>query len=165
MEFRYQPTFKEQYDASMAVLIRTRVRAIAALLFPAAAILLVALLVYLRRPPTFPQAIVIIAALGFVHAVTALNVWLFRRKNRTVTGTHVMVLDDSGIRIQGPHFDMQLKWEGIAKIVETRKFFLFFISSSMAQFLPKRVIGGEKNLEALRRLFESVQIGERLVGA
>jgi len=90
--------------------------------------------------------------LAFTPITTALNVWLYRRRNRTVGGRQTFALDSRGIHISSPAFDVALNWSAISRVAETKRFFLFFFSSQSARFLPKRVISSADELQAVRDL-------------
>jgi hypothetical protein len=90
--------------------------------------------------------------LAFTPIMTALNLWLSRRRNRTVGGTWTVALDSHGIHTSSPTFDVSLKWSAISRVAETKRFFLFFLSAQSAQFLPKRVISSAAELQAVRDL-------------
>jgi len=64
----------------------------------------------------------------------------------------VYEIDDQGVKVTGRVFELKLAWQGIRKVVETKRFFLFFISTQMAQFLPKRAITSAQELSGLRQL-------------
>jgi len=64
-------------------------------------------------------------------------------------------IDEHGLRVSGAVFEMKLAWEAIPKVLETKRFFFFFISTQRAHYLPKRVIASEQQLTDLRQLVAS----------
>ena len=95
-----------------------------------------------------------ICCLGTAPAMIAFSVRTYRSKNRTVAGQHSLTLDADGIHMSNPLVDMTLQWKAVHKVIETRSFFLFFISVGIAQYLPKRVISPE-DLPSVRELIAS----------
>ena len=149
LRFEFETSFREQYIASLTVLSRLPLQIASAAIFPLAGILLI-FLSFVTDTFSFFNALIIGLSFGFTPALMALNVWLYRRRNKTALGQFVYEFDTYGVRISGGTFDLKLKWEAIYKVRETEKFFLFFLSSRMAQFLPKRCIAGNERLSHLR---------------
>lgn len=154
MRIEFTPTFGEQYSAALAATRRSTISLLAALAFPLMAVILFLLIVLVaRRLPSLGQLVLIVVLVAFTPAMTAFNVWLVRRKNRTVEGPHVITVEEAGLRIAAPTFETLLRWEAIRRVAETPRFFLVFISAQMAQYIPKRIMTAEQ-ISTLRQLME-----------
>jgi hypothetical protein len=151
MKFEFQSSFGDQYWASLAALRRSPLQMVLALLFPLFGIVLV-VWALMAKTATISVFIELPFFLAFTPIITALNVWLYRRRNRTVGGMQTFELDSLGTHISSPAFDVALKWSAISKVAETKRFVLFFISPQSARFLPKRVISSADELQAIRDL-------------
>ena len=152
MRLEFTPSFREQYSATLAAMRHSTLQLVAGLAFPVVGLVLLLFIVLLaRRPPTLTELLLIAVCLVFTPAITAFNVWLYRRKNRTVVGTHVITIEDGGVRITAPMFETLLRWEALRRVVETRHFILLFISVQRAQYIPKRVMATEQ-LRTLREI-------------
>lgn len=53
-----------------------------------------------------------------------------------------VALTDEGMRTTCAHSDVLAKWSGIRRAVETRDFFLFYVSDRAAHYLPTRALEG-----------------------
>src|SRR5256885_2387582 len=146
MRFEFQTDFREQYIATLTVLRRIPLQMAVSIIFPFFGLLL--LVSSLIAGSLGPANIVLISfMLGFTPLMTAFSVWLYRRRNKTAAGPFVYLIDQQGITISGRTFELKLAWQGILKVVETKRFFLFFTSPQMAQFLPKRCIPSAQELQ------------------
>jgi len=154
MRFEFQTSFWEQYVGSLTILLR-----VPSLVAVMAVIPLIAVLVLWSNINSgsfgFGSIAFVVWAVGFAPLLTAVSVWLARRRNKTVVGSYVFEIDEQGIRVSGAVFEMKLAWAGIPRVVETKRFFFFFISSQRAHYLPKRVITTDQQLAELRRLVSS----------
>ncbi|MGO8791162.1 MAG: YcxB family protein [Terriglobia bacterium] len=151
MTFEFQPSFGDQYWATLAVIRRSPLLLAVSSVFPVVGIVVTALALWVKTATNL-LLIVVPWCFAFTPAITALNLWLSRRRNRTVGGIHTFTLDSHGIHSSSPAFDVTLKWSAINRVAETKRFFLFFFSSQAAQFLPKRVISSFDDLQAIRDL-------------
>jgi len=149
LRFEFETSFREQYIASLTVLSRLPLQIAIAAIFPLAGILLI-FLSFVTDTFSLFNALIIGLSFGFTPALMALNVWLHRRRNKTAVGQFVYEFAPYAMKISGGTFELKLRWEAIYKVRETNKFFLFFVSSRMAQFLPKRCIVGNDQLFLLR---------------
>jgi hypothetical protein len=147
--FEFQSSFGDQYWASLAAIRQSPLQMALASVFPIFGIVLT-VWTLMAKTATISVFIELPFFLAFTPITTAVNVWLFRHRNRTVGGMQTFTLDSRGIHISGPAFDVALKWSTISKVAETKRFFLFFFSSQSARFLPKRVISSADELQAIR---------------
>jgi YcxB-like protein len=152
MKFEFEATFRELYWAALALTSRLPFLLAISMVFPVMGIALVVLTLLLGQPVTPRMLLLVVGCFVFTPGITALNVWLARRKNRTARGVHAFVMDDHGIHVSGATFDLDLKWAAIGRVLETKQFFFFMYSSRAAQFLPKRVIPPGDELLKVRNL-------------
>jgi hypothetical protein len=151
--FEFKPSFSEQYRACFEVMFRLPFQLILMSLFPLASLALLFVIILIGKPLEIGDVIAIIAGLAFAPGITALNIWLRRRKNKTVQGVHRYTVSDSGFSISNPAFNIDLKWHAINRVRETSHYFLFFISASCAYFIPKAVVG--ERAEELREIVKA----------
>jgi hypothetical protein len=150
MRFEFHTSFQEHYIATLSVLSRVPLQIVFSAIFPLAGLLLLFLNLF-TASLSFYNIVLIFFCFAFSPLLTALNVWLYRQRNKTSVGQFVYEIDDEGVKVTGGVFELKLAWQGIRRVVETRRFFLFFISTQMAQFLPKRAITSHQ-LSELRQL-------------
>ncbi len=155
MRFEFEPSFGEQFQATVAVMLRNRMQVAGAAVFALAGFFLL-LITLVGIQPLDVRVLVIPFCFLWVPFIAAVNVWSARRKNRLVAGVHVWSMDAEGIRISGPMFDTTIKWQAVRRVVETKRFFLFFFSANAANMLPKRAVPSERFAE-VRRLVATCQ--------
>ena len=83
-----------------------------------------------------------------------LNVRQARAGNRTTDGEQHLALSSDGIRAWGALHNTSLQWNAVHEVVETRDYFLIYLSKVQFFFLPKTALGGATELAAARCLFE-----------
>jgi len=84
---------------------------------------------------------------------TMFNIYSYRRRNPSI-GTQTWALTPDHYSVSGTLFDTTLKWDAFIKARETRRFFLLYISSRWAHFVPKSAIGSREQLSAIRALIQ-----------
>jgi hypothetical protein len=157
---QFQTDFKEQYLASLAFTTHSAGLLAWAALFPAFGLAFLAFIVgYAGRGPKPFELVIVLLCLGFTPLTTALNVWLFRRRNPSARVPHTYVLSEDALRISSPLADTQLRWAAVTRAVETGRFFLFFLSPRGGLFLPKHAVASEADLLAIRELAGRVGAG------
>jgi hypothetical protein len=110
----------------------------------------------LSRPGVFdlPGWAVLCASYVFIFVFMPLQrlllLWLSGRRNRTLSGVQTQTIGPAGFSASGPAFSTNLKWEAIYKAIETKHFFLVYISSRAAYFIPKARISTAVDLAKLR---------------
>jgi hypothetical protein len=68
------------------------------------------------------------------------SVWMYHRNHPTLKGSQVFEFTPERLIMRGPLHNTELDWRAVQRVVETDRFFLFFISKSVAYFLPKRAV-------------------------
>jgi hypothetical protein len=61
-------------------------------------------------------------------------------------------LEESGLRVITKAAETRLDWSGLHKVRETPHLFMFYYSKRIAYYLPKRVVGRDAAVAALRTL-------------
>jgi len=64
-----------------------------------------------------------------------------------------MIISETGIFDKASHAEVNYRWNGIIKKVETADHFLLYVSGNQAIIIPKRVIRSDAERTALRELF------------
>ena len=59
----------------------------------------------------------------------------------------------SGFRVESPNVSVSLSWKTIERVVESKDYFLLFVSSSRGYFIPKSAAHGQ-DLAYLRKLLK-----------
>ena len=156
MKIEFTPTFWNQYLASLIIQVKSPFMLIISLIFPAAGLfILTCMLLGISKEPSFFEIIIIPLAFGFTPIITALSVYLARRKNKTIGGAQTYQVDDIGIEITGSTFKTHLQWQGLYQILETGRFFFFYLSPRMAYFIPKSIFNNLSEVDELKKLLVS----------
>ena len=84
--------------------------------------------------------------------------WALQRVYRTTPSlqheqTHEF--SEEGFRLSNPLSNTLIRWDAFVDALETREFFLFYISPSIAYFLPKRAVPTHPELQELRVLLRA----------
>jgi YcxB-like protein len=90
----------------------------------------------------------VILGVPFLHR---LNVQQQRAGNAAQAGEQSVAFSDDGFRAWGPLQNTSVLWSGVHSVVETRQFFLIYLSEVHFFFLPKRVVGDASALRELLR--------------
>jgi hypothetical protein len=86
-----------------------------------------------------------------------IRAWQVRRMDPAVRHPISHALEESGLRVIAKTAETRLSWDGLHKVRETPGFFMFYYGKRIAYYLPKRVVSGLDEVDALR-----AQILERL---
>jgi len=62
---------------------------------------------------------------------------------------------EAGFRMSNPLANTLMRWDAFREALETKEFFLLYVSGYMAYFLPKRAITARDQLQALRALLQT----------
>ena len=69
-------------------------------------------------------------------------------------GTQLRTVDASGLHIAGAGYAPSLHWNDLARVTETRHFFLFFEDDRVWHYLPKRALTDVER-DSLRNLIQA----------
>jgi hypothetical protein len=154
MKFEFTPTFTEHYLASLAIILHSPFQFLLSLCFPGFGLLVLLVHANQQEWPSPWESFIVLCSLLFTPIVTLINVALLRSRNKTVHGIRQFTIDDEGLRIAGPAFEVFLKWPAILMVRETGPFFLFFVGSQLAHFVPKRALS-PTDLEQLKAVIHA----------
>jgi len=111
-----------------------------------------------------PVWVVLLLGPAFVFVLLpllhALNVWQMRRNNKALVGVLHCTVNKEGFELHGGNFEVKLNWDAIQRVVETRHFFLFYVATTMAHFLPKWWIESSEGLGETRAIIQDA-VGEK----
>lgn len=151
-----------QYRATRAVASRNQIAVLAYGFFVGIPVLTLILMLAMGQDTSRPSLLgiptwaALILGPAFVFFVIplchALNVWQTRRRNASVQGVLTFTVTSEGFESHGGSFDVKLRWDAIHRVVETRQFFLFYIASAMAHFIPKECVDSPKDLQTIRTI-------------
>ena len=80
-----------------------------------------------------------------------LRAWQIKRLDPAVHHPITHAIETSSLKVTSKVAETRLKWEGLFKVRETPDLFLFYYSDRIAYYLPKRVIGGQEEVDRVRR--------------
>src|SRR5258705_4883430 len=95
---------------------------------------------------------------GIVVALPLVQRWQLKRLYQhtpTWQQEQTHEFSEEGVRMSNPLSNSIIRWDAFVEVVETKEFFLFYSSRSMAHFLPKRAITAPDQLRDLRALLET----------
>jgi YcxB-like protein len=95
---------------------------------------------------------------GIVIALPLVQRWQLKRfyqQTPTWQQEQTHEFSEEGLRMSNPLSNSIMRWDAFVEVVETKEFFLFSSSRSMAHFLPKRAITAPDQLRDLRALLET----------
>jgi hypothetical protein len=147
LEFRFRLRFAEQFRAALAVCLRLGPASVVHLVFPAAGLFVLAAAVARGRAPGALEWVAALAGLLFTPLVVLFTVaaaWAGRRGSPEI----VVALGEDGVSVTSPA--AAARWEALAEVRETGWGFLFFLARRAAVVVPKRAVGGEPGVAALR---------------
>ena len=142
--------FWTHYRASRAVISRTWNTYISWAFFFGVPLAFVVTLLLLHRdmndPGVFGWPAWMLPIMGFVFMAVLMplthmfNIYSYRRRNRSVGSVQTYSITLNEFAVSGNLFDTKLKWDAFIKARETKRFFLLYISSRGAHFIPKSAV-------------------------
>jgi hypothetical protein len=93
--------------------------------------------------------------LVFIPLLQMFQLWAGSRGNRTLAGMQTQSLTPEGFSTSSPTFHSDFKWDAIYKAVETRHFFLLYLSTRAAYYIPKARLTGAADLGTLRTVLKT----------
>jgi hypothetical protein len=91
----------------------------------------------------------------FIPLLQMFQLWAGSRRNRTLEGMQTQSLTPEGFSTSSPTFHSDFKWDAIYKAVETKHFFLLYLSTRAAYYIPKARLTGAADLETLRSVLKT----------
>lgn len=97
-----------------------------------------------------------LAVILFFTTITLAVPWMvarsYARQHPCVSQPFTVELADAELRTTCAHADVRVQWSGMRRAVETREFFLFYVTDACAHYLPKRALASPAELERAREL-------------
>ena len=115
----------------------------------------------LSRPGTFglPGWALLSGGYLFVFVIVPLlqmfQLWSGSRRNQTLIGLQTQRLTPQGFSTSSPAFHSDFTWDAIHKAIETKRFFLLYLSTQAAYYIPKTALSGSTDLENLRAVLKA----------
>lgn len=151
------PTFAELFVASITLIRYQGWLIILHTIFPLAGLFIISTpFMGYRLGPV--EILIALLAFSFTPLVTALALWLSRRRNRLATGPFTYLFDSEGVHTRGSAFNQTVKWSAILRVRQSNRFLFIFLAPSRAHCIPLRDVG---DADALKRLIALV--GEHAV--
>jgi hypothetical protein len=88
--------------------------------------------------------------LAFGRLAGWIQAWQLKRTDPNVAHPITHSLDESGYHVSSRTTDVDLKWEGLHKVRETNDLLMFYYSSRLAYYLPKRALPSPEEVSELR---------------
>lgn len=86
---------------------------------------------------------IVFAPLTVFVALPWLERWQIRRyhaRTPSVRGEQTFTIDEAGLHMAGAYASTTLRWDALTEVVESKDFFLFYISEGRAHFLPRSAV-------------------------
>ena len=83
------------------------------------------------------------------------QIWEARRSNPKIFGIRTQSFTPEGFSASSDGFNTSFKWDAIPKAIETKDFFLIYISSRSAHITPKPRLTEPGDLEKLRAVLKN----------
>lgn len=96
--------------------------------------------------------IIAVAALilAFGRLAGWIQAWQLKRHDPNVAHPITHSLDATGFHVRLRTTDIDLRWDGLHRVRETPDWFMFYYSSRLAYYLPKRALPGPEEVAELR---------------
>jgi len=151
-------SFRTQFWVSQLIFARSR-----AGIFMYGVFLVMPLLCLVVMPMQNPQwvsqranwiGLLLMPALPLVvlPLLTALNIRRLRQRHAWLRGVLQYVISEDAFEAHGDGFDVRLRWDVVLKVIETRNYFLFYVSPVAAHIIPKACAASPADVEDLRRI-------------
>ena len=91
----------------------------------------------------------------FMPLLYAFQLWMGSRRNKTLLGLQHCSFSPAGFSTGNKTFVADFKWVAVIKALETKHFFLFFISPRAAHFVPKAYLRDKDERARFRNLIRT----------
>jgi hypothetical protein len=145
------PTFAELFVASLTLIRYQGWLIILHTVFPLAGLFMISTpLMGYRLGPV--EILIALLAFSFTPLITALALWLSRRRNKLATGPFTYVFDSEGVHTSGSTFSQTIKWSAIPRVRQSKRFLFVFLGPARAHCIPLGDVGDVDALDRLRAL-------------
>ena len=173
MTFSFPTTSQDQVRASLEIYRRSQAAKLSRVfLFYLPILILVLGLMLTMLGINLPFVVLVIAIGMMVFWLASLillplsqrfQVYQFRKNTPSALGEQTFSFTEQGFSLSGSLSNTDLKWAAIHKIVETKKFFFFYINKKLAYFLPVVEVQKAGKLDDLREFLEACAPGRTQV--
>jgi YcxB-like protein len=133
-------TFWDVYVASLTMIRYQGALMVVHAVFPLAGLFLIFGSVRAGFRFATDEVLVILLAFSFTPLVTVLAVWANRRRNKLAKGPFTFSFDAEGIHVTNDALDQIIKWPGILRVRESKRFLFIFLSPSRAYCIPRKAL-------------------------
>jgi hypothetical protein len=140
------------YRATLQILIRSPMHIAFSAVFPVMGMALIYVWVSHNHAITLSNIVLLLACFMFTPLITAVTLYMGRRRNPLSVGPFQYLFDDSGIHASGSAFEHTIRWNAVRKIVETSEFILFYFAPTNAIAMPKPQLQAVGALDAIRAI-------------
>lgn len=88
--------------------------------------------------------------LAFGRLAGLIQAWQLKRHDPNVGHPITHSLDETGFHVRARTTDIDLRWGGLHRVRETPDWFMFYYSSRLAYYLPKRALPDPEEVAELR---------------
>jgi hypothetical protein len=148
------PTFRETFMASMALIRYQRWRILLHAVFPAIGVFILLFVASLEKREAADWGILVLVpvALGFTPLVSALTIWFSRRNSKLAQGPFTYSFDSGGMHFCGKMFEQKILWAALPRVRRTRRLIFIFIDPNRAFFIPLHSVPDPQFFEGMRAL-------------
>jgi len=101
---------------------------------------------------TLYDVVLLLGCFTFTPIITAMNIYLARRRNPLSVGPFKYVFDESGIHGSSPAFENTIRWVALRRVIETSEFILFYFAPTNAIAMPKLQLDAAGALNSVREI-------------
>lgn len=146
------PTFWDLFISSLILIRYQRALIIFHLIFPMAGLFIIVSSFCTGRSLGVQGLLVVLLAFSFTPLITALALWMARRRNKLAQGPFTYSFDSEGIHSSGAEFSSTIKWAAITRARQSGRFLFIFISPSRAFFIPLKTLTDQGVLDQVRTI-------------
>jgi hypothetical protein len=88
--------------------------------------------------------------LAFGRLAGWIQAWQLKRHDPNVAHPITHSLDEAGFHVRARTTDIDLRWDGLHRVRETPDWFMFYYSSRLTYYLPKRALPDPEGVVELR---------------
>ncbi|MDR2853016.1 MAG: YcxB family protein [Burkholderiaceae bacterium] len=104
---------------------------------------------------TLSDMLILLVCFAFMPIITAVNLYLARRRNPLCIGPFKYVFDQFGVHASSVAFENTIRWAALLKVIESGEFILYYIASSNAVAIPKPQLIAAGALDTVRDITRS----------
>lgn len=141
------------YRAALEIILHSPFQLVVSALFPLGGMYLIYLWISHHHSVSPTDVLLVIVCFAFTPLITAMSLFLARRRNPLSKGPFKYTFDNVGIHASGEAFSMNVNWSAINKVRESRRFMFFFFAPARAHCIPLQQLsnGLVKSMLAIAR--------------